>query len=806
MIKLVTTLAKSEIDILGTKLFESWEKFHSGKMKLIVFLDKRDELPEKSYKNLEFFHIKNENYYKFLENYSNKPECRGKLLDGRYEYRLDGVRFSHKIYALYEGLSHLDNEDELYIWWDSDAYFTNKISPQIFKTNLGPFNWLAAYLGRKDWDHTETGFIAFNLFNSEVKNFINDIINVYDSGELFKLNKGRTDSHVFDLIKDYYIRSKNQIFKNISENASNNDVWNQTFLSKFSVHLKGFEAKIENNAISREYMENIVKNNYQDQGNNYMPTTYHRQNEIGFMERYSQLYKFLEAFKFRVITEIGVSKGDRAEEMIRTVLKYSDRCIYFGFDLFDDLDEKTSLEEFNGKPKVNYSDVFNRLRKIQKEHPGFFFALYKGNTKETIPENFDKTIELANDEGIVINVKPSMSEFVFIDGGHSIDTISNDYEYFKNCNLVILDDYYEKDENGKIPDISKFGCNFLLEKYPELKVLPIADRVVGGGLVKFVLGGKNAKNIVIKVDEKSHNNMQSKAVGTIKNDNISMGGKGVQIQTKNSIPDEKLQEQVEYTCKMMIQHNIPEVYNCKIHDTWAYMIAGAETYKKLKYMKMIEEAIKDRSKGLVFVSKTAHDYLIDNDLIPWACILLDPRPHVITKFKPNKNVLYLVASQCHQSVLDTLLEHGCKIQIYHAAVAAGEDKIVKKYFPNGTMIVGGSTSQTRGITVLMRMGFYRFKLFGLDSSYISRPDKVHGINQDKQAMEIEINLKDSGKSLGKFWTDPEMIAQINDLEHILKIYTHLEIDCQSEGIFGALYHADWKKEKFNFYDMYKINE
>lgn len=801
MIKIITTLPKTEFDTMGKKLFESWEKYHSNKMKMIVFLNKNDQLPEKTYEDIEFHHIKNPEYYKFLEKYSNIPENRGILPDGRYEYRLDGVRFSHKVYAIYEGLSYLGKDDELYIWWDSDAYFTDKVTPQIIKTNLGPFNWVAAYLGRKDWDHTETGFIAFNLLNNETRNFINDLVGVYNSGELFKLNRGRTDCHVFDLIREFYATEKKQNFKNISENASGNDVWHQTFLGKFSVHLKGFEAKINNKMISRNYIEDISKNNTMNQNQNMFISD--AQKDIGFMERYNQLYKFLEAFRFRIITEIGVSKGDRAEEMVRTVFKYCDRCIYFGFDLFEDLDEETSKSEFNGKPKSSYSEVFNRLRNLQKEFPGFFFALYKGNTRETIPENIDKVIELSNDEGIVVNVKPSMSEFVFIDGGHSIETISSDYENFKNCNLVILDDYYEKDENGRIPDISKFGCNFLLQKYSDLKVLPIADRVVGGGLVKFVLGGKFAKNIIIKVDENQKNNQISRAAGNIRNDNVSVGGKPLQIQTKNSIPDEKLQEQVEYNCKMMIKHNIPEVYSCKIHDTWAYMVAGAETYKKLKYMKMIEEAIHDRSKGLVFASKTSHDYLIDNGLVPWACILLDPRPHVIKSFKPHKDVLYFVASQCHQSVIDTLIENNCKIQVYHAAVAAGEDKVVKKYFPKGTMITGGSTSQVRGIVMLMRMGFYRFKLFGLDSSYISKPEKVHGINQEKKAIEVEINLKDSGKKLGKFWTDPEMLAQLNDLEHILRVYPHLEIDCQSEGIFGALYREDWEKNKFDFHEIYR---
>lgn len=805
MIKFITTLPGSEIPTMGEKLFRSWDEYSSPKMKMIVLLHKKDEIPKQEYKNLEFKHIEDEKYYEFLEKYSHIPECRGRLPNNVYEYRFDAVRFCHKVYAINEGLKYVTDKDELYIWWDSDAFFTSKITPQILKTNLGPFNWLASYLGRKDWDHSETGFIAFNLKNPETKSFIKDFVNIYNSGEIFKAEKGRTDSHIFDLIMDFYSRYKGQIFKNLSKDISGNDVWSKTFLNNFSVHHKGFESKIKNNLISEEYFKNM--NNISEENKEHMNKETIRienQKDIGFMKRYVQLYKFIEAFKFKIITEIGISKGDRAEEMIRTALKNSNKCVYFGFDLFEDLDDETAEKELNKKQISSYNEVYERLRKIQKEHKGFFFALYKGNTRETLPKYADKIIELANDDGIVIAVKPTMSEFVFIDGGHSVETIENDYEHFKNCPLVILDDYYEPDEKGVMPDINKFGCNFLLKKYPHLKVLPIADRIIGGGFVKFVLGGKNAENIIIKTENETKT-PENRSIGVVKNDSLSLGKKGIQIQTKNSLPDEEIQKHVEYTCKKMIEYNIPEVQNCHIHDTWAYMIAGAPTYKKLKYMKMIEEAVRDKSKGLVFTSKTAHDYLIENDLTPWACILLDPRPHVIKTFKPHKDVLYLVASQCHPSVIDTLLENNCKIQVYHAAVAAGEDRVVKKYFPNGTMIPGGSTSQTRGISVLMRMGFYRFKLFGLDSSYPSKPDKVHGINQEKSAMEIEVNLKNPDRSLGKFWTDPEMIVQINDLEHILKIYPHLEIDCQSEGIFGALYNEEWKKErmKCNFSEVYK---
>ena len=74
---------------------------------------------------------------------------------------------------------------------------------------------------------------------------------------------------------------------------------------------------------------------------------------------------------------------------------------------------------------------------------------------------------------------------VFIDGGHSIDTIKHDLESVLGSGTIILDDFYEEDEFGKNQDISKFGCNSILSDY-NYQILPIAGRVSGGGLVRMV--------------------------------------------------------------------------------------------------------------------------------------------------------------------------------------------------------------------------------------------------------------------------------------------------------------------------------
>lgn len=773
MTKFVTTMAQSQIGDLGEKLFESWTKFSKDE-KLIVFVDSTLNLAPawlKEWRNVEFHQIENPNYKAFLDKHRGNPAACGVWNDG-YEYRLDAVRFCHKIYAIEEGLKYLTPEDELYIWWDADAWLTAQISEDIIKEAIGPIDWLAASLGRKDWDHTETGFIAFNMTNSETRNFINTMTKLYDTGHVFKLAQGRTDSFVYDVVKDAFSKQKGQKFKNISEGVPGNHVWPHTTLAAFSEHAKGPVAKSKLGAvITPQFQAPQGAITQTPQGANI--------NTNQLRNRYDQIYKLIELTRPKIIAEIGVAQGERAETMILEAAKTADKVIYFGFDIFEDGDEELNKKEMNGKRVSSLDEVTNRLKRLQERVPNLFFTLYKGNTNDTLPAYVNKPITLKNKTGLSITVTPSMAELVFIDGGHSVETIRNDYTAFKNNKLILLDDYYIPDEQGKCPDTTKFGCNFLESSLDVVRILPVADPVTGGGRVKIMATGPIAERINVTQENKMPQGVNPAATqNQVKNQN----GKGIKIETRNSIPNEVLQAQADYACRMMKEHNIPESPTCTLHDKWGYLIGGAASYKTQENIEEIRRA--SLNNGVIFTSKTAHDYLITQGIVPWACILLDPRPHVADFFEIHPDVNYFVASQCHQAVFDKLIKAGAKMWVYHAEVAAGERDVIKRHFPNARMLAGGSTSQSRGISILMNMGFYKFKLFGLDSSYPVKPERVHGINQEKQPIEISVNNNITNEKIGqgKYWTDPELLAQINDMEHITKIFNHLVIDCKSEGL------------------------
>ena len=796
MSKFITTMADKQIESMGEQLFNSWVEFAPNDQ-LIVFVDNPELLIRTwakskvwaNSKNIVFKKIENPKYYEFLEKYKGNPEYCGTYNNG-YEYRLDAVKFSHKVYAIQEGLKYVDDNDKYFVWWDADAWLTGEITDAVIEKHLGLQNGFCAYLGRKDWDHSETGFIAFNTSDSDYKLFVESFAKIYDTGNVFKLAQGRTDSHVFDLLRDAFTKQKGKKFINLSENVAGNHVWPETTLHVFSDHAKGPVAK--NKILENQIKAPMVSNIQQSVQQNSM------------MNRYDQIYKLIEVSKPKIISEIGVAQAERAQQMIKEAFKHSDRVIYFGFDVFEDGDAELNSKEMNAKRVSSFDEINNKLTALQQTFPNLFFKLIQGNTNDTLPEYVDKAIELQNATGLIINVKPNQSDFVFIDGGHSVDTIRNDYTAFKDCGLVLMDDYYVADQNGNRPDISKFGCNFLEKEIEKSVLLPIADNIVGGGQTKILVAGTNSDKVKIKQGQSTTTNQKNIKPQASETSLQTGNGKGVKIETRNSIPNEVLQSQVDYACQMMKNHNIPEIISVKLHERWAYLVGGAASYKKPEYLEQIRLAAANKT-DVVFTSKTAHDYLISQNIIPWACLLLDPRPHVADYFEINPDVTYFVASQCHQTVFDKLINANAKMYVYHAEVAAGEKDIIKKHFPDAKMLPGGSTSQSRGISILMAMGFYKFKLFGLDSSYPTKPEKVHGINQQKKPIEITVNHNKTKEAItdSKYWTDPELLAQINDMEHITKIFGHLILDCQSDGLMKDMLNY-WHKEKQTFEDLYKI--
>ena len=166
---------------------------------------------------------------------------------------------------------------------------------------------------------------------------------------------------------------------------------------------------------------------------------------ISDTKRYSIILSTIFYYRPKSIIEIGVYRGVRAKEMIQAAQIFNKNIEYFGFDLFEMINKKIQRKELS---KIPYSkkDIKNNLSKYAK------VRLFKGYTSKTLDKLKNKKIDL-----------------IFIDGGHRLDTIKNDWyksiKFQKKNTIIIFDDYYL--DNEKI--IRNFGCNLVVNKIDEKK-------------------------------------------------------------------------------------------------------------------------------------------------------------------------------------------------------------------------------------------------------------------------------------------------------------------------------------------------
>ena len=150
------------------------------------------------------------------------------------DYRLQGVRFCHKVFAM---TADCLPKSGIRIWLDADTETTKPVDHEYLKRCLPAENDVCSYLGRTQWHHSETGWLGFNL-ECAGRVLLTNLVDSYTSGRVTSMDETH-DAWVFDVIRRRFSDWTDCGLRNLSPNAVGLDAWNYSPLGERMQHYKG---------------------------------------------------------------------------------------------------------------------------------------------------------------------------------------------------------------------------------------------------------------------------------------------------------------------------------------------------------------------------------------------------------------------------------------------------------------------------------------------------------------------------------------------------------------------------------------
>jgi hypothetical protein len=435
-VTVVTSFHASGFAQYGRAFLESFVSHWPDNYSLWVYAEDFDLEPPDSRIKVFDLHATIPSLHQFKRRHAIQPMASGQTARG-YDYRFDAVRFANKSFVMCDAARRSSTRHLL--WLDGDTRAFLDVPPDFLTRVLSDGDFMA-YLGRTGY-HTETGFLPFDLQHPAAKEFFSTLESIYETDTIFSLREWH-DCEAIDVCRAVLSAQGRLRAKNLNVYGTSHP-FNNSVVGLFMDHMKGPARKQAGQSHHGDYL---------------IPPPA----RVNFNEgRYGQIPPLMKHLLPSEIIEVGTWSGWRGVQMSLPSLSAGKPVHYKGFDVFEQFTAEFDAREMNVKPHFALAEVERLLKLVSEIYPHFSFELIQGNTNETL--------------------KDEQAQFVFLDGGHSVETIQNDFDAVKRSEVILLDDYYA----GGI-DTTTYGCNRIIERLPH-QVLPVKDPVSGGGSTQFAL-------------------------------------------------------------------------------------------------------------------------------------------------------------------------------------------------------------------------------------------------------------------------------------------------------------------------------
>jgi uncharacterized Rossmann fold enzyme len=432
--------------------------------------------------------------------------------------------------------------------------------------------------------------------------------------------------------------------------------------------------------------------------------------------------------------EVGTYNGTRAVAIAEALFDAGHKEVrYLGFDTFQDGNDRVaewSHKDFPDEERVagrlaNYGEVQAR------KGLAFGFKLVRGNTLETLAPTMAELGE-----------RP---DFVYLDGGHSEETVRSDYEAVKHARYVVFDDVLDPEQGAPDGPYKVFN-----EVQAERTLIQTGDAYMGcTGKIKLGVVGSPP------LDFKQP----------------------LFVKPQDSVDKNFLLEYVNVN-SVVLEKWVPI---WQAHRGTALLVSAGPTLDD--YLKEIK--FRQKCGDTVFAVKHAVPKLLKAGVEPDYVVVLDPRPidepstHGVQRralFEGlTKRSRVLLATMTNPAVTEYLMSRlgSNRIWGWHAfnqLVVDGKSE----HFKRGLIVRGGTCAATRAPSLAHALGFRRMVFFGYDFYY---PEDTDPKTLKQRLIDVEY-LDKKYKSTG------ELIAALQDMRDLTQfiLEQRLTVTWRGDGL------------------------
>lgn len=185
---------------------------------------------------------------------------------------------------------------------------------------------------------------------------------------------------------------------------------------------------------------------------------------------------------------------------------------------------------------------------------------------------------------------------------------------------------------------------------------------------------------------------------------------------KPPVPDEEairnIRESVKYDYPILAPQPRKE-------GSMIFVAAGPSVRKYLPEIKRRREAGE-----YVMTCNHTHDWLVDQGIIPHACLILDPREDMKDAVqKVQSGTAYMISSCANPKVWEEMAKRGASMMKIMVAYGMNNDedmKVMTELYPHIAAkyyLPGGTMTPLRAMPLAAKLGYKKIEMYGFDSCY-----------------------------------------------------------------------------------------